>query len=103
MVVELGPLAGLKRSGIYAISVPCVKAPKIMKIGKAKDLRARLDQYQLYYPFGVAIELQPFSGCMRQATGQTRFNLFLRLRHILQGSSTSSLSPLKLNVFHPCV
>ena len=57
MVVELGPLAGLKRSGIYAISVPCVKAPKIMKIGKAKDLRARIDQYQLYYPFGVAIEL----------------------------------------------
>ena len=57
MVVELGPLAGLKRSGIYAVSVPCVKAPKITKIGKAKDLRARIDQYQLYYPFGVAIEL----------------------------------------------
>ena len=57
MVVDLGPLAGLKRSGIYALSVPCVKTPKITKIGKAKDLRARIDQYQLYYPFGVALEL----------------------------------------------
>jgi hypothetical protein len=38
MVAELEPLAGLNRSGIYAISVPCVKAPKIMKIRKAKDL-----------------------------------------------------------------
>ena len=34
-----------------------MKEPKIIKIGKAKDLRARIDQYQLYYPFGVAVEL----------------------------------------------
>ena len=57
MVVDLAPLAGVKRSGIYALSVPCMKEPKIIKIGKAKDLRARIDQYQLYYPFGVAVEL----------------------------------------------
>ena len=29
----------------------------MIKIGKAKDLRVRIDQYQLYYPFGVAVEL----------------------------------------------
>ena len=57
MVVDLAPLAGVKRSGIYALSVPCMKEPKMIKIGKAKDLRARIDQYQLYYPFGVAVEL----------------------------------------------
>ena len=57
MVVDLAPLAGVKRSGIYALSVPCMKEPKIIKVGKAKDLRARIDQYQLYYPFGVAVEL----------------------------------------------
>ena len=57
MVVDLAPLAGVKRSGIYALSVPCMKEPRMIKIGKAKDLRARIDQYQLYYPFGVAVEL----------------------------------------------
>ena len=57
MVVDLAPLAGVKRSGIYALSVPCMKEPKMIKVGKAKDLRARIDQYQLYYPFGVAVEL----------------------------------------------
>ena len=57
MVVDLAPLAGLKRSGIYAVSVPCLKQPGIIKIGKAKDLRGRIDQYQLYFPFGVAVEL----------------------------------------------
>jgi len=34
-----------------------MKEPKMIKVGKAKDLRARIDQYQLYYPFGVAVEL----------------------------------------------
>ena len=57
MVLGLGELAGVKRSGIYALSVPCMKKPNITKIGKAKDLGSRLDQYQLYFPFGVAIEL----------------------------------------------
>ncbi len=57
MVVDLAPLAGVKRSGIYALSVPCMKEPRMIKIGKAKDLRARINQYQLYYPFGVALEL----------------------------------------------
>ena len=57
MVHGLEELAGIKRSGIYALSVPCMKEPKLTKIGKAKDLGARIDQYQLYFPFGVAIEL----------------------------------------------
>ena len=34
MVVDLAPLAGVKRSGIYALSVPCMKEPKIIKIEK---------------------------------------------------------------------
>lgn len=57
MVHGLEPLAGIKRSGIYALSVPCMKDPKIIKIGKAKDLGSRIDQYQLYFPFSVSVEL----------------------------------------------
>ena len=52
-----GELAGIKRSGIYTLSMPYMKELKIRKIGKAKDLRARIDQYQLYFPCGVAVEL----------------------------------------------
>jgi len=57
MVVDLGALIGVKRSGIYALSVPCLKQPRIIKVGNAKDLGARIDSYQLYHPFGIAVEL----------------------------------------------
>ena len=57
MVLGLAELSGIDRAGIYVVSMPCLKSPKIYKIGKTTNLRKRLDSYQLYYPFGVLVEL----------------------------------------------
>ena len=57
MVVGLGEFAGIDRSGLYVLRAPCLSSPMIYKVGKTLNLRKRLDQYQLYFPFGFLVDL----------------------------------------------
>ena len=57
MVLGIEELVGVDRAGIYVISAPCMSSPKIYKIGKSVNLRKRLDQYQLAFPYGFLVEL----------------------------------------------
>ena len=54
---RLGEFAGIDRSGLYVLRAPCLSSPVIYKIGKTLNLRKRLDQYQLYFPFGFLVDL----------------------------------------------
>jgi len=57
MVLGLEEFAGIDRAGLYVIRAPCVSSPRIYKVGKSLNLRKRLDQYQLYFPYGFLIDL----------------------------------------------
>ena len=57
MVLRLEEFAGVDRAGLYVVRAPCQASPRIFKIGKTLNLRKRLDQYQLYFPYGFMIDL----------------------------------------------
>ena len=57
MVLGLEEFAGVDRAGLYVLRAPCLASPRIYKIGKSLNLRKRLDQYQLYFPYGFLIDL----------------------------------------------
>ena len=57
MVAGLGEFAGIDRSGLYVLRAPCLSSPMIYKVGKTLNLRKRLDQYQLSFPYGFLVDL----------------------------------------------
>ena len=85
MVVDLAPLAGVKRSGIYALSVPCMKEPKIIKVGKAKDLRARIEcPAELKAQTVHLADPDPYLGCPGDSENDE-----MRVRQLRSRSTTS--------------